>query len=311
MRAAPTQKPLIASAETVHLLGDLWPMTPSTQRFRLATFAGDVDSRMISSGLKVTWRWWWASPSSSSAASSSAAVRPSSARGWRTDDSGGDGGAGELDVVVADDRHVVGHRTPSAAAALQQAEREQVVGAERPRWGARAGGQRRRAARRRRARRRRSARRVEHGDHASSARPALATAAGALVTVATWPIAAGRRRSAIRRCPCSSRCVTARLAAQHVVDGDRAAAVAVARRCRRAPAACRARGSSASAVVVAVDRRDQDALDPLLLELGEVRRSRRGRRPLLQRTSDRGRVRHGRLDAAARRRRRTGWRRRA
>ena len=40
------------------------------------------------------------------------------------------GGAGVLDVVVADDREVLGHRDPAGHAPLEQAEGEQVVGAE-------------------------------------------------------------------------------------------------------------------------------------------------------------------------------------
>ena len=62
-----------------------------------------------------------------SASSSSAAVRPSSWRGWRTELSGHGGRGGELDVVVADDRDVVGHvdarAGPAAAAGRGQAGR--------------------------------------------------------------------------------------------------------------------------------------------------------------------------------------------
>ena len=44
MRAAPTQKSAIASAETLHLLRDLWPMTPSTTAAPIADPPGAARS---------------------------------------------------------------------------------------------------------------------------------------------------------------------------------------------------------------------------------------------------------------------------
>ena len=76
-------------------------------------------------------------------------------------------------------------------------------------------------------------------------------------------------------------------AAEHVVDGDRAVRVAVAR-----PVDDDHRGAApgdlVEARVVGVDRGDQDALDPLLLEPVRGRpRSRSARLSLLQMNSDR------------------------
>ena len=72
---------------------------------------------------------------------------------------------------------------------------------------------------------------------------------------------------------------------------------AAARRGRRARPACRARTARAQRVVVATDRRDQDALDALLLELGEVAALAAQVAGRVADDEDRADVGHDRLDA--------------
>ena len=77
-------------------------------------------------------------------------------------------------------------------------------------------------------------------------------------------------------------------AAEHVVDGDRAERSVVAGCGRRSRRACRAAATASSDGRVGVDRGDQDALHPLLLEQVEVGAARASARlSLLQSTSDR------------------------
>ena len=91
------------------------------------------EARTTSSGWNSTCWCTWASSASLSASSSSAAVRPSKLAGLAHRAERHRGGAGELDVVVADDRQLAGHVDAHRRHLLEQPEGEEVVGAERRR----------------------------------------------------------------------------------------------------------------------------------------------------------------------------------
>ena len=174
------------------------------------------------------------------------------------------GGGGELDVVVAHDRQVVGHLQPGADRLLEQAERDQVVGAE---------GRGRPRPRGIPASRSPADAALGDGERRAGPRPGLLGQPGLGPGLAapssrsrTCPMECGPPTNATRVCPRSTRCATASrppstsstATEQKLVvlpgpvhDHDRGAAP----------------GDRVQGRRLGVDRGDQDALHPLLLEV--------------------------------------------
>ena len=165
----------------------------------------------------------WSLPVRASSSSSSAARRPSSLarlahRGQRHG-----GGRGEVDVVVADDREVVGHARPRAAPSPAARPRASRSLAQKAAVGRRRGGHARRSARpasRPPATVRCCGERTVRAS--SEPQPRAPPARRRRAAPATCGRPAAPPTKAIRRWPRSSRCVGGQPAAEDVVDGDRA-----------------------------------------------------------------------------------------
>ena len=176
-------------------------------------------------------------------------------------------GAGELDVVVADDRQLARHVDPDRRHLLQQSQREEVVGTERRGRASSVGSPARRSPARRPSATLSAA--VSNTSSASAGRPfaAMARREPSSRSV-TWTVDIGPPTKAMRSVVLFAEVGHGERAALDVIDADAAEAgpaVAVDEHDGDAPA-----GEPVERCGVLVDGRDEHAANPLLQQQFEV-----------------------------------------